>query len=478
MPARFLTTIIGLVVGVALGLLAHWGWALVGLLALIGLAITVAQRRFSLISIFILTAMLGLARVEWADYPSLLAWQRLAEQKVEFIGLVVAEPDERENNLRLTIKPERYPFKVLAVLPRQDGLHYGDKLKLSGKLVLPENFTTTTGREFDYVNYLAKDDILFQILNPQVTKLSTDQGWWITKQLLVVKNWWLDSVGRVIPEPQAALGAGLVVGAKHSLGTEWQQIFRRAGIVHMVVLSGYNVTIIADSIVKIFSFLPRVWSLSFGGVGIALFAVLVGSGPSVIRASIMALLVLLARGTGRIYDVRRALFLVAAAMIMWEPRILFFDPGFQLSFLATFGLLYLSEPVEKKLIWLPEWGGLRGATTSTLATQIFVLPWLLYQTGEISIVALPVNLLVLAAVPLTMLLVFVAGAVGLLSTLLALPFALLAYFFLSYDLYVAKFFANLPGATWTIPAFPLWLVGVGYLVYLYLLYVWSKKRAQ
>jgi competence protein ComEC len=117
----------------------------------------------------------------------------------------------------------------------------------------------------------------------------------------------------------------------------------------------------------------------------------------------MALLVLLARGTGRIYDVRRALFLVAAAMIMWEPRILFFDPGFQLSFLATFGLLYLSEPVEKKLIWLPEWGGLRGATTSTLATQIFVLPWLLYQTGEISIVALPVNLLVLAAVPLTML---------------------------------------------------------------------------
>jgi competence protein ComEC len=478
MPKRFLTSIVGLVVGVAWGLEVDWGWAVVGLLALIALAILVAQRRLTLIVIFFLAATLGLARVQWADYPSLAKWQSLAEQTVTFTGVVVTEPDERENNLRLTIKPEEYPFKVLAVVPRQAGLYYGDELQVSGKLLRPENFLTTTGREFDYVNYLAKDDVLFQVLNPQLKKVATDRGWWVTKKLLAVKTWWLDSLGRVVPEPQAALGAGLVVGAKHSLGDEWQQIFRRAGIVHMVVLSGYNVTIIADSIVKIFSFLPRVWSLSFGGVGIALFAVLVGGGPSVIRASIMALLVLLARGTGRIYDVRRALFLVAAVMIMWEPRILFFDPGFQLSFLATFGLLYLSEPLEKKLTWLPEWGGLRGATTSTLATQIFVLPWLLYQTGEISIVALPVNLLVLAAVPLTMLLVFIAGAAGLVSALLALPFGLLAYFFLSYDLYVAKFFANLPGATWTIPAFPLWCVGGAYLIYLYLLYAWSKKQAQ
>lgn len=475
MPSRLVIGVLGVVLGVAWGLLVHWGWAVVGLVLLLSIAIALAQRRVSLIALFLLTAALGLARVEWGNYTALERWYSLAEHKVTLSGVVVAEPDERENNLRLTIKPDEYPFNVLAVLPRQDGIVYGSYLKISGTLRRPENFAGVSGREFDYINFLAKDDILFQLSNPQIEILPGNKGWWITRQLLKIKAAWVGALENVVAQPQAALGAGLVVGAKHGLGTEWQQIFRKAGIVHMIVLSGYNVSIVADSIAKVLAFLPRGWALGGGGLGLILFAVLVGGGPSVVRASIMALLVLLARGTGRMYDVRRALFLVAAAMILWEPRIIFFDPGFQLSFLATFGLLYFTDPVAARLQWLPEWGGLRGAATSTLATQIFVLPWLLYTTGEMSWVALPVNLLVLAWVPLTMLLVFLTGLLALIAPLLAWPVSILAYLFLSYDLVVAKFFATIPGATWLLPAFPLWVVGLAYLGYAYFLYAQAKK---
>ncbi|MEK7151852.1 MAG: ComEC/Rec2 family competence protein, partial [Patescibacteria group bacterium] len=171
-----------------------------------------------------------------------------------------------------------------------------------------------------------------------------------------------------------------------------------------------------------------------------------------------------ARATGRTHDITIALFLAGFLMLLHNPKILMFDPSFQLSFLATLGLIYGAPLIEKYFHLVPTRFQLREFATATIATQIFVLPLLLYMTGEFSMVALPVNLLVLVFIPLTMLFGFLTGVVGFVSTTLSVPFAAVSYLFLAYELQVVEFFSSLPFASVSVRYFPLWL-----LIFLYIL---------
>jgi competence protein ComEC len=179
----------------------------------------------------------------------------------------------------------------------------------------------------------------------------------------------------------------------------------------------------------------------------------------------MALLVILARATGNIYNITRALFIAAVIMVLHNPYIVAFDPSFQLSFLATLGLIWLSPMIEKRFTLMPSTWGLREFATATIATQIFVLPLLLYQTGLLSMTAFPTNLLVLMFVPVTMLLGFVTGVVGFVSTLLSVPFAYVTYALLSYELAVVDLFASVPFSAITVAAFSIWWVVAAYALY-------------
>jgi len=283
--------------------------------------------------------------------------------------------------------------------------------------------------------------------------------------LFAVKRAFLERVSRSIPEPHASLLGGLVVGAKRSLGSELLDDFRTTGIIHIVVLSGYNISIVADAIMRTFSFLPRIAGMWLGGLSIVLFAVMTGAGATIVRASIMALLVIMARATGRMHDITIALFLAGFLMLAHNPKILAFDPSFQLSFLATLGLIYGVPLIEKYFHLTPTGSKLREFAMATVATQIFVLPLLLFMTGEFSLVALPVNLLILAFIPATMLLGFLAGAAGFLSITLAVPFAMISYALLAYELSVVEFFSSLPFASASVPSFPVWLLLGWYILY-------------
>jgi len=220
-------------------------------------------------------------------------------------------------------------------------------------------------------------------------------------------------------------------------------------------------------------FLPFTAQLIVGSLSIVFFALMTGAGATIVRASIMAILVLLARATGRVSDMTRLLFIAGFIMLLVNPKILVYDSSFQLSFLATFGLLYVSPLVAPYVSRVTDKWGLREVLIATLATQIFVLPAILYKMGEVSLVAVPVNMLVLLAIPLTMLLGFLAGLVGLVSTTLAWPFAFGAFFLLSYELFVVHIFSSIPFATLHISAFPFWAVTLWYLVYVVIL--WRAK---
>ena len=287
----------------------------------------------------------------------------------------------------------------------------------------------------------------------------------------------MEKISEVVPEPEASLLGGLLLGAKESLGKEILDDFRKVGLIHIVVLSGYNITIVAETIMRVFSFLPRTLPIIFGGGSIILFAIMTGGSATVVRASIMSLIVILGKATGRMHNAALTLFIAAFLMLLHNPRILAFDPSFQLSFLATLGLVYLSPALEKYFHFVPGKWQIRELFLSTISTQIFVMPLILYNSGNFSAVALPVNLLVLVFVPLTMLLGFLTGVWGFVSGTLSLFFGFLVSGLLYYDLKIVEFFSSLPFASFNIPSFPLWLMISMYIFYAVIIFSIRRKNA-
>ncbi|OHA27118.1 MAG: hypothetical protein A3D52_02300 [Candidatus Taylorbacteria bacterium RIFCSPHIGHO2_02_FULL_44_36] len=435
-----------------------------------------------LISVIFFAASLGVWRFDFSvDKGIVPKLEEKVDQTVLLEGIISVEPDERENNTKLTIDIEEdrsasSAGKILVTVAPYPKFSYGDKVKLRGILEKPKNFNEPDDlRQFDYISYLAKDGIGYVMFQPAIILVSKNNGNSVKRVLFNFKNSFLENVGAMIPEPAGALSGGLVVGAKRSLGTEWLEKFRVVGVIHIVVLSGYNITIVAEFIMRLLAFLPRFARFSFGGLAIIFFAIMTGGSATVVRASLMAILVIVARATGRLYDITRALLLAGFLMILHNPKILVFDTSFQLSFLSTLGLIYLSPTIEKRLGFITEKLQLRQIAAATIATQIFVLPLLLYQMGQLSLVALPANLLILPTIPWTMLFGFLAGAIGFVSQIIALPFAFIAYILLTFQLKIVAFFATLSFASISIPYFPAWALFFCYAVFAFLK-ILSKRK--
>jgi competence protein ComEC len=325
---------------------------------------------------------------------------------------------------------------------------------------VPERFETGPGREFDYPAFLAKDGILYTLSWADVEKLGAGEGAALKEASFFIKQYFLTGITRALPEPAAGLAGGITVGDKRGVGEELGDVFRTVGLTHVIVLSGYNITIVIYACSWLFSrfSMPRVAEFAASVVIALFFALVTGLAAASVRAAAMAVIASIGALSGRIYLASRALALVAAGMVMWNPYVLAFDPGFQLSILATTGLILLSRPIAERMGFLSERFGLREIASATIATQCAVLPLLLYQSGQLSVFALPVNLLVLAVVPTAMLFSTVAALGGLVFGALAPLIAFPALVLLSYMIAVADFFARLPFASVTIPAFGAWML--------------------
>ncbi len=385
-------------------------------------------------------------------------------QTVIYEGKITTEPLTKDF-LKSFVFETKEGFFIKVGADRYGEYEYGDRVTVTGKLSSPRNFASNGGRTFNYIDYLGKDDIYYEFKKARVEILEKADATSIPSKLFYIKRRFIENLQRVLGEPHAALASGLVVGEKAALGKELTDDFRKAGLIHIVVLSGYNITIIATSIRRLLSFLPRNISIILGGLGIILFGILVGGGATVVRSCVMALIALFAELVRRDYAVGRALFLAAALMLIQNPLILLYDPSFQLSFLATLGLILLSSPIEKKLGFITEKAGIRGLVASTFATQIFVSPIIFYMMGQLSIIGIVVNILVLPVIPLTMLLVALAGLFGFISHFISQIAGWGSHILLSYELFMVRFFAQLPFASIEVPAFSGWIVAGLYIFY-------------
>ena len=412
----------------------------------------------------------------------------LVDTSVNLKGVVVTQPDAREESTRLMVEVMENDTRtrIIAVAPPHGAYAVGDRVTVRGTLRLPEPFETPGGRIFAYDAFLAKDGVFALVQPARVEVTSRDERLHLTvlRHLQLVRDGFISALGRALPDPESALAAGLIAGGKQGLGKELLDVFTTAGLIHIVVLSGYNVMIVAEAILRGLGFLSRKYAAASAGIAIALFVLAAGAGAAALRAGLMALLGLVARATGRTYAVVRALFVALLAMLLWNPLLLVHDPGFQFSFVATLGLILFASHLERLFMWMP--GFLREVAASTFAAQIAVLPILLFHTGNLSLVSFVVNLFVLPVLPAAMGFASVSGFVALIMPGSLEPLVLLvglpAYALLAYVIRAAEFAASLPLAQVTVPAFSFWVVALAYALlasgYLYIERARAPARAR
>lgn len=483
---KFVLLIFGFVFSIFLASFIPLGFQISALAILFGIIFLIFKYRvnsvissknvITAIGIFFIAFGFGAARYQIKDFHSIDSI--LIEHKDTKISLeatIVSEGRVRSGYTEYLGKLPRYDDeKILIRADTYPEFFYGDKVDFTGTLKTPELFISDGGRVFNYPAYLARDDIYLILTFAKGEKISSGNGFFLKEKLFRLKKIFTNSIEEIISEPEAGLLEGILLGSEDSLSSEWNSKFRISGVSHIVVLSGYNITLVAESVLKVLGFLSLNIALFSSSIGIVLFAIMVGGGSSVVRASVMAIFVLLARVTGRTYQIGRALIIAGACMIFWNPKVLVFDFGFQLSFLATIALIWIAPIIERKILWCPERFHIRDILASTIATQIIVMPLLLYTIGDFSLIGIVVNILILPFVPIAMFLGFFAGLFGIISGTLALPVSTLTQAILGYIMFIVDIFSRFGFSIVSISRFHWLFMIIMYLIILCLIFYLKK----
>lgn len=393
-------------------------------------------------------AILFLAIGAWRTQSSLqkIDQSGLDGQKISEKAIVVKEPVKKDNYQQIiaqtSLGGEASKLRILINTNQFADIKYGDELEISCILKVPENFES-----FDYRMYLAKDKIYYICQKAQIEKTGNKGGSKIYAAVLGLKRKMEEKLDQTIPYPESALAKGLLFGGSEELPKELKNNFSRTGMTHIVAVSGYNVTIIAEYLILfgIFIGLWRQQSFWFALTGIILFVVMCGLPPSAVRAGVMGSLLIWAMKNGRLANSWNAVIFAAGVMLLVNPLLLRWDIGFQLSFLATLGIISFAPFWEKRLIKKHRAFGFMEILFLSASAQIFVLPIILYNFHTLSLVSLGANLLILLVVPLSMLLAFLVAATGLVSIVLATPLAWLSFLTLRYEVWVIE---TLGGLGW------------------------------
>jgi ComEC/Rec2-related protein len=341
----------------------------------------------------------------------------------------------------------------------------GQKIWLSCRLRKTENNQT----------YLKARDLASACYQAEIVVLESSQSY-----LERIRIYLATKIKMVVEEPVAGLAIAMLFGQRQGLSPELLKDFSESGLSHLIAISGMNISLLVwlMMVSALAVGLARRQAYVLTVILISLFVVLVGAEASVVRAALMGILVISAPQLGRRVNFNHVLLISAALMMVYDPRWLMFDLGFQLSFLAIMGLVYfypgLMCLMEGVLIKAPQRcqkiiRPVAVVLVATVAAQILTAPLLVWRFGYLSVASLPANVLSVWTMPIVM-------TFGLLATMLAMlwvPLGLVAWLpikiLLSYVIGVAEYLADRPWAIWQwsetwikcwwLVYLPIWLLG-------------------
>lgn len=261
-----------------------------------------------------------------------------------------------------------------------------------------------------------------------------------------VRDYFADKIRKFIPSPEVDLGLGYLLGQKNSLPNNLDNALRVTSLTHIVVASGYNLTILVIFTRRIFEKFSRRLSLLIGILLVCGFVLLVGFSPSMMRAGIVALISLFMWFFGRRLHPYFLLIFVASVTLLIDPSNIL-NLGWQLSFGSFFGVMILAPLLKEFFFEKPEKvNSLVSTFFETLSAQVSTLPLIIFTFGAFSSVSIPANLLVLPFVPLAMMLTFLTGIFAIIFPLFANIFGFLAGSILNYSVLVINSLSKISNA--------------------------------
>ena len=374
---------------------------------------------------------------------------------------------------------------VLLFVPRHISYSYGDELLVTGKPETPPQFA-----DFDYKGYLTTQGIYTTMLYPEIELLDTGKGFVPMAWLYSLRGHLSQGLGQALPEPQASLAQGLLLGTRGNIPDEVRSDFALSGTAHLLAISGLHMGIMAGIVLSIGLWLfgrrhyLYIW-LALGAIWF--YALITGLNPPVFRAAIMVSIFLAAELLGRQRSAITALTFAAAVMVAAEPQVLR-SASFQMSFMAMAGLIFVFPPLRdrgRKIVTkiLGENGRMTPAAyflsdslSVTLAAITGVWPLIAYYFGIVSLVGPLVTLLALPALPF----IIIAGSLTAALAIFALPLAQvvawLAWLPLSYLLALTGFSASLPLSHVEFTDFSGFMIWGYYLVLGLILWINSQRQ--
>ena len=472
-----MSSLVSFVCGVGMALIwgvPHWYWVMI----IVGATfIAINHRNKLFLCLFFCSLAFGASI--WRTDQVL---QKISDEDFgKFNGQVevVRGSEMKQKYQRVVVRPiqdDKYnDHKFVIFADHHPAFGYGEVLNVSCNLKKPEN----KYERFDYKKFLAKDGIFQVCTGAKIEKTGQKNISAAKKILFGTKGALEQKIALLFPEPESGYLAGLLLGGSDRLEEEVAEQFRRTGTTHTVAVSGYNITILASALMLI-GILLGLWrqqAFWLSVVGIVFFVLMIGLPSSAVRAAIMGILILWAAKRGRLANSIRAIIFAAALMVWFSPLILFYDVGFQLSFLATLGIVTVYGPLAEKFNVKSDFLELKSILLVTISAQLGVLGILIYTFESFSPISLLANLAILPLIPLIMFSGFGVVLISFIFPALAKVFASAVWTALHFEIKVVELLSQISWASIEIKHISIaWLFG--YYVFLLLLIRYLKSSAK
>jgi len=449
----------GILIGITLGkqwpVFAAWLWLLAGLLLLP--AIFKARRWWSV----------GIAVVAGL----IIGWQRGSTEMIElnayhvYIGATTVVngtiSDDPQKNARSQTEfslgsividdTELHGRVYVSVVGHKTELKRGDHVALKGKIT--EGFGS------------------YQVTIRYATVASVNRG---ANPIRDVREHFSDGVRGIVQEPEASLGIGFVVGQRSALPPELDEQLKMVGLTHIVVASGYNLTILVRFARRLFARISRFVAMCTSMGLVVGFIAFSGLTPSMVRAGAVTLLSLLAWYYGRRFHPLLLIAFVAAGTAYVDPIYLWSDMGWYLSFLAFIGVLIVAPLITARIFKDKQPNAIAQLIIETVSATMMTLPLILFTFERLPVLSLVANMLVVPLIPFAMLATTIAGVVGMIAPMILGVFGIPASVIIGYIVAVVEFLSSIEWASLEI-AIPVSAMIVGYGVSGTLLIIWWRK---
>jgi competence protein ComEC len=391
-------------------------------------------------------------------------------KEISIFGVIDEEPKIREKSIIFPLKTEK--GKILVKAGRYPGFEYGEKVRITGILKEPERKDS-----FNWKNYLLKDGILVEMDFPKIEKTGENFGKPIKKFSIFLKKKIEEAIKENLPSLHSALLKSLLFGEEEEIPFEWKEKLNQTGVRHIAAVSGMNITIISSLILSFLLFLGlwRHHAFYLSIFLISFYILMIGAPASAIRAAIMGILYLTAQYFGRMASGERSIVFSATLMLFFNPLLLRYDVGFQLSFLAILGIIYFYQFFFEKFKKLPKL--IKESLASTLSAQIFTFPILIYNFGQISLISPLSNVLILPILPVITILGFIFSFFGIIFEPIGYFLSFPCWLLLSYLLKVVDFCSKIPYSFLTLKVNFIFLL-ISYSILIPLAFYLNKKFSQ